>query len=468
MKRTTTSRRKRWFFARAMARAYREMLEKRRRKRPGSKNAKAATQRPLFAEALEPRVLFSGTPAPAETDTEAEDQNKEAAQTAEMLDGVDGSEETFDGIPDAGFEGDEALDEEDVERLAQEAIARWEASGLTDEQIAALADVEYIIDDLGADTLGYVDGMTIYLDDDAAGSDWFIDDTEWLDEEFVKIDGLLQAELGENGDAWVDAGEGIDLLSVIMHEQGHIVGLLDDYTGEPGDIMHGLFRDGERRIIDEDRAEGAIAGSLEGLHFADWTTNGNANWNDDANWDNPDTFPNGIDAVADFSTINIGNHRNINVETDITVGSLLLGDTSGNHTYRFNDGTAGTLTFEVSSGNATLINNSGGADQFNNTIILNDTLEIGGDTSLNFINNNTRISGTGGIIYNGTATLGMRGTVAGQYSYTGPTVVNSGVYLGSHSGNGNLAPGNLQINEARYQGYYNAALTRPLGTGDGE
>ena len=78
MKRTTTSRRKRWFFARAMARAYREMLEKRRRKRPGSKNAKAATQRPLFAEALEPRVLFSGTPAPAETDTEAEDQNQEA------------------------------------------------------------------------------------------------------------------------------------------------------------------------------------------------------------------------------------------------------------------------------------------------------------------------------------------------------------------------------------------------------
>ena len=58
MNRTTSSRRKRWFFARAMARAYRDMLEKGRKKR------RQAEKRQLFAEALEPRVLFSATPAP--------------------------------------------------------------------------------------------------------------------------------------------------------------------------------------------------------------------------------------------------------------------------------------------------------------------------------------------------------------------------------------------------------------------
>ena len=77
------------------------------------------------------------------------------------------------------------------------------------------------------------------------------------------------------------------------------------------------------------------------------------------------------------------------------------------------------------------------------------------------VSGNTAISGTGGIIYNGTGTLGMRGGVAGQYSYTGPTVVNSGIYLGSHAHNGNLPAGNLQINEAKYQGYYNATYRVP-------
>ena len=92
-------------------------------------------------------------------------------------------------------------------------------------------------------------------------------------------------------------------------------------------------------------------GSVHSVQAEEWITNGNGLWTDAANW-SPASVPNAVDAVADFSTINIGGHRNIDVEGPVTVGSLLLGDTSGTHTYRFYDGTAGVLTFDVSSGNA--------------------------------------------------------------------------------------------------------------------
>ena len=121
MNRTTTSCRKRWFFARAMFRAYRERLEK---ARDGKAGVKKANSRQLFAEALEPRVLFSGTPAPVEEAPDA--VNEDTAQTAEMLDGaaadaVETTDETenatADGLPEAGFSG--SLDVDGLEDADQ-------------------------------------------------------------------------------------------------------------------------------------------------------------------------------------------------------------------------------------------------------------------------------------------------------------------------------------------------------------
>ncbi len=254
MNRTTSSRRKRWFFARALARAYSEMLEKRRTKRAG---AKAAKQRPLFAEALEPRVLFSATPMPADSEEVEGGQNDNAAQTAEMLESVVDTDATIDGIPQAGFDDKEDLNEEDIERLAQEAVARWEASGLTEEQIEALEKVNYEVSDLGGLTIAFAEGDTIYIDDDAAGLDWFIDQTESLDEEFVGYDGYLEALTDQ-------ALEGIDLLSVIMHEQGHILGLADVYDASEVDgLMYGGFEEGIRKLPEVGEAENATIGAVQ-------------------------------------------------------------------------------------------------------------------------------------------------------------------------------------------------------------
>ena len=199
-----------------------------------------------------------------------------------------------------------------------------------------------------------------------------------------------------------------------------------------------------------------------------WNLNNNGDWNNAANWNNASEYPNGVDAAVDLSSLDITNHRNINLNSAVTLGSLTIGDSNNSHQYRLYDGTGGSMIFDVSSGNAQLISDGGTrTPTFNNSIVLNDDLEISGG-SVEMSSTTTFISGSGGIIYNGTGTLSMRGSVTGQYSYTGNTVVNSGIYLGSHSSNGNLASGNLKINGAIYQGYYNAALNRTLGTGAGQ
>ncbi|MDF1741763.1 MAG: Calx-beta domain-containing protein, partial [Verrucomicrobiales bacterium] len=256
MKRTTSSRRKRWFFARSMARAYQEWLE--RRTRSGKKPARKATQRPLFAEALEPRVLFSGTPVPVEDmETGQEDQGAAMAQTAELLDS------SIDGIEAFSFDENEEINftEADLERLASEAASRWEASGLTEDQIAALEEINYVVTDLEGSALAYAEGSSIYIDNDAAGYDWFVDETEWLDEEFVAYDGYLEAITDS-------AMEGIDLLTAIMHEQGHILGLEDEMDADEIDgLLAFKIGEGVRRLPESGAAEGATPFSLEGTQF---------------------------------------------------------------------------------------------------------------------------------------------------------------------------------------------------------
>ncbi|MAS94337.1 MAG: hypothetical protein CMO55_14155 [Verrucomicrobiales bacterium] len=252
MNRTTSSRRKRWFFARSMSRAYQEWLENKRRKQ------NAARQRPLFAEALEPRVLFSGTPAPVDPDmAEEADAQQQAAQEAEML------SNEIDGIGNVLIteEADADFTEEDVERLAQEALSRWEETGLTEEQINALESINYVVTDLGGSSVAAVEGDTIFIDDDAAGFDWFIDDTEWADEEFTEYEGYLEALTEE-------AMEGIDLLTAIMHEQGHILGLEDvDDVSEIDGLMGEEIGEGVRRLPVDGSAEGLPSLALEETHY---------------------------------------------------------------------------------------------------------------------------------------------------------------------------------------------------------
>ncbi|MEC5129680.1 autotransporter-associated beta strand repeat-containing protein [Verrucomicrobiales bacterium BCK34] len=406
MNETTSSRRKRWFFARSMARAYQDWLEKRTGAKQKAVKAKA---RPLFAEALEPRVLFSGTPVPVE-DADGQADEAPVAQSAETLDaGIDRlGEFGFDEGIDADFS------EEDLERLAAEAVSRWEKSGLTEVQIAALEEINYVVTDLEGSALAYAEGNSIFIDRDAAGFDWFVDDTGWLDEEFVEIDGLLRAAGGEDLDGL--AGDGVDMLSVLMHEQGHILGLLDEYDASLSvSGMYGLFGEGERRILTEGQADGAEALSLEGAHYAHtlltqrvWTGAGDGvSWNDAANWTGGN-----VPSTAGEEAVFSGAGGNITIAGDITVGAL-----------HFQSG-----SFTLNGGEITIDSGS---------------IETDVDATINSV-----IEGSGGLTKTGLGKL----TLGGTNTYGGKTLISEGTVSISADENLGAEPGSAVADQLTING----------------
>ncbi len=194
---------------------------------------KVQEMRRLQMEVLEPRVLFSASPAPVEPPAEAPEPVQAQQSDVEQ----DVTKEQVDAAADAG-------------------IARWLEAGITDEQLAALQAIDYSIEDLAAGRLGSAEGMTVTIDVDAAGEGWFVDGTPMLDEEFADLDGALGAV----------AAEGFDLLTVVMHEQGHVLGLLDQ-PGQINTLMEGVLSVGERLLPEAGEATGATAGSLDGVAY---------------------------------------------------------------------------------------------------------------------------------------------------------------------------------------------------------
>ena len=122
-----------------------------------------------------------------------------------------------------------------LQPLMSEAIARWAATELSTDSLSALASVKFAVADLPGATLGLADGNTIFIDMDAAGHGWFVDSTPWQDEEF-------------SGQQAIDprAVDDIDLLTVVEHELGHILGLAD-LDASLDDLMSETLSSGIRR-----------------------------------------------------------------------------------------------------------------------------------------------------------------------------------------------------------------------------
>jgi hypothetical protein len=115
--------------------------------------------------------------------------------------------------------------------IVDAAVARWAATGITADQLAALRAVRFTVADLdGVNHLGEQAGGVVTLDDDGGRAGWFVDATPFDDAEFAG-----------RGPA------GVDLLTVVAHELGHVLGYID-LDAAAGGVMAETLGVGERRV----------------------------------------------------------------------------------------------------------------------------------------------------------------------------------------------------------------------------
>jgi probable HAF family extracellular repeat protein len=116
-----------------------------------------------------------------------------------------------------------------AEPLLTEAIARWAAAGA---ETSSLHGVHVLVSDLPGNELGEARGRnTIVLDANAAGWGWFVDPTPRSDAEFTRP--------GNQGEQ-----NRMDLLTVLEHELGHVLGYEHSATG----VMQESLPAGTRRL----------------------------------------------------------------------------------------------------------------------------------------------------------------------------------------------------------------------------
>ncbi|MDX2038441.1 MAG: PKD domain-containing protein [Isosphaeraceae bacterium] len=131
--------------------------------------------------------------------------------------------------------------------IVEAAIARWAAAGLDPQRIERLRAVDFEIAELGGNLLGLSYHETVWIDRNAAGAGWFIDPTPSRDEEFLPRTASRRPR-------------GVDLVSVVAHELGHVLGL-DDQDARSGArrIMNGRISEGARRTPRVIDVEGTTA-----------------------------------------------------------------------------------------------------------------------------------------------------------------------------------------------------------------
>jgi len=127
--------------------------------------------------------------------------------------------------------------------LVGAAIDRWAAAGATAEQIATMKTVQVTLNDMMGVQIGQAAPGSIQIDEDGAGYGWFVDSTPGDDSEFASAGTRLKATAAGG------ASGHVDLLTVLMHELGHQIGLDDSYlTAKVEDLMYGYVDIGERRL----------------------------------------------------------------------------------------------------------------------------------------------------------------------------------------------------------------------------
>jgi CSLREA domain-containing protein len=136
-----------------------------------------------------------------------------------------------------------ALDETALATVVWQAVAAWESLGLDAARVAMLQSLSFEIADLPGRYLGWATPDRIVLDIDAAGYGWYIAGDEGrVSDEFEISDSRTQ----------------MDLLTAVLHEMGHLLGLAD--LDEEDALMSGILQPGTRQLPTADDIDRILAG----------------------------------------------------------------------------------------------------------------------------------------------------------------------------------------------------------------
>ena len=121
--------------------------------------------------------------------------------------------------------------------LLEAAKTYWQQLGIPQER---LQDIRLVFKELPEGRAAQTDGEhTVSLSPDAAGQGWFVDTTPMLHEEYA-----MSGHYGTAGSG--NAVKGLDALTVLIHELGHILGLNDNRMVH--NIMNERLPQGVRRL----------------------------------------------------------------------------------------------------------------------------------------------------------------------------------------------------------------------------
>ncbi len=175
----------------------------------------------------------------------------------------------------------------------------------------------------------------------------------------------------------------------------------------------------------------ALASFLSSGTAQTWIADSNGDWSDALNWLGG-TPADGIDAIADFSTIDISGHRIVTLDSNRTLGHLKFGDLLGAQNWTLNTNASGDsiLTVATSSDLPTIT------------------------VSNNGVTNRVSLAGTQGFVKLGSGWLTLQGTPPNTFS--GTAVVSNGiVYLNKPAGT-NAISGDLEIHSDAIVAYTSA------------
>ena len=154
------------------------------------------------------------------------------------------------------------LTQAELDSVVAAAIADWAAAGASASQLAALHATTFGIADLSGNIIGEETSPAhITIDASADGNGWFIDPTPTNNSEFPNAQNASGTDLLT--DPSNAAAGHMDLLTTVVHELGHVLGLPDlTDSADTNDLMYINLVDGERRLPDAADVVSAIEASL--------------------------------------------------------------------------------------------------------------------------------------------------------------------------------------------------------------